>query len=78
MIISSIKGRNGQISGFILIAEPLGFANILDKGLRKIKKLKMTPKFLAQAMGKIELSFTVEGACLKYHEFSLVHGKSIS
>lgn len=78
MIISSIKGRNGQISGYILIAEPLGFANLLDESLRKRKKLKMTPKFLVQAMGKMELSLTREGACLKYHEFSLVHGKSIS
>lgn len=37
-MVSFIKGRSGQISGYILIAEPIGLANRLEEDLRERKK----------------------------------------
>lgn len=76
---SSIRSRNGQISGCLLIVKSIGFANILDVEFER-KKLPMIPSFSAQAMGKMELPLTVGRAEIKssaWDKFSLGHGESI-
>lgn len=52
MMVSSIKSRSAQISGYTLIIEPIGLDNRSDLGFKRKKEVKDDTKNFGPSNGK--------------------------
>lgn len=81
-MVSSIRGRSFQISGYILIVKPIGFAIILGVEFERKREAKDDTKFFSPSNGQDGVAIYCgrswdQEFCLGHVMFILGHGESI-